>query len=507
MNASMALGLMPMTAAAAVPQLTSLAANQAKTVVILGAGISGLTAMYELTRAGYNCVLLEASHRPGGRNLTVRSGDIIDEVGNRQVCQFDNEPHMYFNCGPARIPSTHRNLLHYCRELGVELELFINENKEAYFQDDAMLGGKPVKNAIFTTTARGFMAEIMAKNFKAHELDLPFNQWEAEQLLGAVKSFGDLGKDYRFTGSGRAGYASGGFLDHGTHRELVAFRELLKSRYINTALSANEGETGPMLFQPVGGMDRIIEGFMKQLSDRVYLNAIVTSVELNSDGVNVSYQHKGMENSLKADYCLNCIPTHLMAGIPNNFPSDYTRAMLYVKRGHAYKAAFQAKERFWEKDDIYGGISWVNQPIQQIWYPSHGFHKARGVILAAYDFGGGMHFTRLSHEQRLEAAIVQGEKVHPHYRSMVEKGITIPWHRMNHMLGCAAIWQRASGGMTQDEAQMMQTLRTPAAGRHYFIGDQVTVHAGWQESAILSAHLAIADINRKVAGVMEVSRA
>lgn len=92
LGASAALGLMPNSAAASIPQLKPLDATNRKSVAILGAGISGLTAAYELSKAGYGCIVLEASHRPGGRNMTVRSGDIIDEVGNRQVCEFDDEP-------------------------------------------------------------------------------------------------------------------------------------------------------------------------------------------------------------------------------------------------------------------------------------------------------------------------------------------------------------------------------------------------------------------------------
>lgn len=92
LGASAALGLMPNSAAASIPQLKPLDATNRKSVAILGAGISGLTAAYELSKAGYDCIVLEASHRPGGRNMTVRSGDIIDEVGNRQECEFDDEP-------------------------------------------------------------------------------------------------------------------------------------------------------------------------------------------------------------------------------------------------------------------------------------------------------------------------------------------------------------------------------------------------------------------------------
>src|SRR5207302_7694128 len=56
-------------------------AGAGKTIVILGAGIAGLTAAYELKKrnSGFNIVILEASHRPGGRSYTVRAGDKIIE--------------------------------------------------------------------------------------------------------------------------------------------------------------------------------------------------------------------------------------------------------------------------------------------------------------------------------------------------------------------------------------------------------------------------------------------
>ena len=69
---------------------------------------------------------------------------------------------------------------------------------------------------------------------------------------------------------------------------------------------------------------------------------------------------------------------------------------------------------------------------------------------------------------------------------------------MNHMLGCAARWQRDRSGMTLEEERLYHTLQQPAGGRHYMIGDQVSVHSAWQESAILSAHWAIKDmVNRQ----------
>ena len=493
-----ALSLMPTTAAAASLSLAAPVAGKGR-VVVLGAGISGLTVAWELTKAGYDCTVLEASNRAGGRVMTVRSGDVVDEIGNNQVCEWDNEPHLYFNAGAARIPSTHRNLLGYCKELGVELEMFINESKTAYVQDDAMLGGERIRNGELSTNVRGFLAELFAKCYTSAQLDAPFSDSESQKILGLISQFGDLNENMLYKGSSRAGYVSGGFLDHGVQKDMVAFKKLMQSRMLGMSFTANEGETGPMLMQPVGGMDMVIKGFTRALGDKVQYKSAVMGLTLKDDGVDVSYERDGVRQSLTADYCFNCIPSHLMTGIPNNYPSDYLESMKSIKRGEAYKSAFQAKKRFWEDEDIYGGISWINAPIQQLWYPPHGIHKAKGILLAAYNFGGGMHFTKMSQAERVEAALAQGEKLHPNYRQMVEKPITIAWHRMNHMLGCSGRWGSGFGEWDEETQMLFDRLQQPTAGgRHYFIGDQVSYHGAWQESAIASAHWALADMNMRV---------
>ena len=99
-------------------------AGSGKTVAILGAGVAGLCAAYELDRAGYDVVILEASRRIGGRSLTLRRGDVLKEMHtDAQVCQFDEG--LWLNVGPGRIPHHHVHVIDYCRQFGVALQPYI----------------------------------------------------------------------------------------------------------------------------------------------------------------------------------------------------------------------------------------------------------------------------------------------------------------------------------------------------------------------------------------------
>ncbi|HEY4973518.1 MAG TPA: FAD-dependent oxidoreductase, partial [Steroidobacteraceae bacterium] len=247
-----------------------------------------------------------------------------------------------------------------------------------------------------------------------------------------------------------------------------------------------------MVMEPVGGMDRVPAGFMRHVGPYVRLHAQVEAVQLMDRGVRVVYHTRGTRTVIDADYCLNCIPMHLMSGIEHNFPTDYAAGLAAVPRGRLFKIGFQMKQRFWEQENIYGGISWTSQDIQQLWYPPHGIHRQKGVMLGAYTFSdaAGEKFARLTHPERLQLAIQQAEKLHPDFGSYVEHGVSIPWARMNNMLGCAAAWS------TDLRSQWYQLLQAPT-GNHYIIGDQMSYLPGWQEGAMYSAFHALADIDQR----------
>ena len=72
-----ALGLINLPEAWAGPPQLPAGSGAGKKVIILGAGIGGLTAAYELTKAGYKCQIIELTERPGGRNHTARRGTVL----------------------------------------------------------------------------------------------------------------------------------------------------------------------------------------------------------------------------------------------------------------------------------------------------------------------------------------------------------------------------------------------------------------------------------------------
>src|ERR1700688_4093976 len=158
------------------------AAPKGASVLVLGAGIAGLIAAYELRNAGYRVQVLEYNSRAGGRNWTLRGGDRYTELGgDTQECRFD--PGHYINPGPWRLPYHHRGMLSYCKRLGVALEPFVQINHNAYVHSRKAFGGKPQRLRTVKADYDGHIAELLAKATKSHALDAEVSAEDQEILL------------------------------------------------------------------------------------------------------------------------------------------------------------------------------------------------------------------------------------------------------------------------------------------------------------------------------------
>src|SRR5216684_1544135 len=381
-----AMGLLS-AAATAEPLALERGAAHGTKVIVLGAGVAGLSAAYELGKAGYDVSVLEARDRVGGRNWTMRRGAKLDMTdGSRQVCEFDSD--LYWNCGPARVPSHHQAVLGYCRELGVPLEVEVNTSRGALLLNPAANGGKPAQMRQAINDARGEISELLGKALNSGALDQELTARDKERMLAFLRQYGDLSPDLLYKGSTRSGYKTppGPADAVGVKRDPVPFGVLLDAD-MWTAMLFEEGFTQQAtMFQPVGGMDRIATAFAKKLGPVVRLGSEVTAIRRRNSGVSISYTDKrtGTRKSVDAAYCIVTIPLKVLAAIDADFSPEHRAAVRGVSYGNAIKIAWQSR-RFWETDDgIYGGISWVKGPTALVWYPSAGFFAPKGILLGAY---------------------------------------------------------------------------------------------------------------------------
>ena len=274
-----------------------------KSVAVLGAGVSGLRAAWELSAAGFDVVVLEAAPYMGGRSQTIRPSSgayksnwlgrqngkfpasayhtqIIQEKRDAdnnvlsshvQTCEFTDDAwekgdvigdpdDIYLNAGPGRIPSFHNALLDHCRKFDVELEPFTFTTRQNLMQKDEFNGGEPARLGRVKHSVREHMTEILSKMEASGKLDEIVKGEEKEKFKKLLKAFGGIDEDHPT--SDRRGYeqgeAPGGWFNEGKIRPQFKLTDLLNEEAWEPGLfNDTRVYWQTSLMQPTGGMDRI----------------------------------------------------------------------------------------------------------------------------------------------------------------------------------------------------------------------------------------------------------
>ena len=175
-------------------------------VVIIGAGIAGMVLAYELRKAGYQPMILEARARPGGRNWSLRGGDTVSETDSTQRVEWDRGEHLYFNPGPARLPYHHEGILSYCRDTRRAVRGPVQRQPR---RPDAgrrtRSTATPQLNRRVVNDARGYVAELAAKAVDQDALAQPVSTEDKDRLRAFLRAFGALDKDLAYQRLVRAG--------------------------------------------------------------------------------------------------------------------------------------------------------------------------------------------------------------------------------------------------------------------------------------------------------------
>jgi monoamine oxidase len=444
-------------------------------VIVLGAGLAGLTVAYELEKLGYRCQVLEARHRPGGRAHTVRRGSRSEEDGPPQLCAFDEG--LYLNPGAMRIPHHHITVLNYCRELNVPVEVFAvaGDSTYLYQQKAAALAGRRVRLREARTDLDGYVAELLTKALSQEELDARLTREDREKLLEYLKRHGALDEKGQYRGSPDRGPGDAA----GTASAPLPLGDLLGSGVGGYLDSGYQYQ--PTMLQVVGGMDRLPAAFAARLRDRIVYRAAAREIRQSETGVSVSYaDHSGKVRNVDGDYCVCAIPLTILSTLDTDFSPEFRKAAASVTYAAAGKIGLQFKRRFWEEDDgIYGGATRTDQEIAQIVYPSHGFHARKGVLIGYYV--QGEHARPVGERtpaERLRLALEQGGRIHPQYATEFENGFSVGWHRVT--------WNRGSWASFSAETRKALPLLSKPQGRVYLAGDHLNMNA-WMQGAFESA--------------------
>ena len=494
-----------------------------RSVVILGAGAAGLTAALRFAEAGYRVTVLEAQDRVGGRSFTARRGDRITEVWadgsvRPQTCRLDRG--LYANLGPARFSFHDQRVFGMCRRFGIPLEPFLMQSAANLYQTDRAWRRAPMPRNRITNDVRGYVAEYAAAAVRKGLLDGELSGAQRDRLLGLLDEFGDLDEtDHVYRGSLRSGLAKPlSVTQQPEPIDPLALADLLESEFWDHQYYWGlEYDYQVTLFQPVGGMDVLVRRLAAALpAGTVTLNAPVHAVRSAADGVRIAWKDADGEHDERFDYCLSSIPVPVLRqGVElDGFSAEFARAVAGVGFVPACKVAWQANRRFWEsgKYEIYGGTSWIDSEIVQLWYPSSDYFSAadKGVLIGAYCvYDDALKFGDRPHERRLETARAAGARLHAEFadRAVVpdRPAMSVAWHKVPYQLGAWADWDHD----LPEHREMYETLvNLQGHGNVMVIGDQVSPLPGWQEGAMMSAEWAFASINGdRPAGRVTVRRA
>jgi monoamine oxidase len=441
-------------------------------VIVVGAGLAGLSAAYELDRAGYEVIVLEARARPGGRVYTMR------------------EPFadgLYAEAGAARIQDTHEFTLRYVKQFGLTLDPFF---PAAGNRVTCIAGKRLVGKAGPLDLAQ------VPLPFSEEERQLGYVGCLMKYLFGELHALGDTG--------------SPTWPDRDVSRFEVSIADFCRRQGASTAFvqtvalghdldgmsalqflrDAALGARTRMWFKIRGGNDLLPRALADALSPRVLYNAPVRRIEQDATRVRAVYERPDGPATIDADYLVCTLPAGVLVRV------EVTPALSPAKRDAIARVGglpmarvfLQTRRRFWlERGD--SGWASTDDPID-VWDYTRDQPGTRG-ILGAYTSGRmARRLTGLDSAGRGPYVLDLMERVHPGSREHFETSASYSWITDPWALGAGA--EFGPGHLSAS----YRHLRTPE-GRIHFAGEQTSPWSGWMNGGLESGNRVAAEIQAR----------
>lgn len=432
-----------------------------KRILIMGAGLSGLVAGYELRRAGHQVTILEATLRAGGRVRTLRE-------------PFSDG--LYAEAGAGRIPETHTLTLDYIKRFGLRLAPYKpHEGASVVYGGGHRVVSAPKQPVDLRQFRLGFTEEeiklgldgIEEKYLGRHTKQVgavPPGEWPSE----AVQALGNqtMGEFMSAQGASEAAihHLSTGYEDD-------SVLDFLRDAYSHEA---------PELYHIIGGNDLLPRAFAEALSKEIIYGAPVMLVEQGDRDVRATFERAGEKRTLAAD--------HLICGVP--FPAlrqvqfkpalsaGKARAIAELPYGSVTRVYLQSRRRFWLDAGCHGFANTLDLPME-IWNPSHDQPGQRGLQLGYMYEVLARKVAAMPGNDRIAYFLDLMEKVFPGARENFEGGTSFSWEEQPYLRGAYAVYKKG------DYATHGPHVAT-AEGRIHFSGEHASPWPGWMQGALYS---------------------
>lgn len=451
----------------ALPQQAAQRYGSGKRITVVGAGLAGLAAGWELTRAGHDVTILEAQLHPGGRVHTIREG-LSDDL--------------YAEAGAGRIPNTHTVTLEWVKHFGLILEPFFpNDGAEV-----ALLRHKRVKMPM----GRPLDMSQVPLDLTPDERRIGLANLDEHYYGETMRKIGDaVREDWPPEIARLADISMADFLrQRGASEDairyiLLGFEDDAALDYMRDAFSHHTES----LSKIKGGNDQLPRAFAATLSEVIRYGCAVEHIERNREHVRLSYRRAGMLDSIEADAVICTIPFGVLRGIPvtPEWSPEKRRVIDSLVYAPVVRTTFQVNRRFWEDEGLNGfGSSDKNF---EVWHPTYRKPGRRG-LLQAYAYEDYAHrLDQMNEQGRVECVVDDMEEVHPGLRQHLETVVVKSWANDP--------WQRGAFVVYHPGQQKWYPEICKREGRVWFAGEHASAWPGWMQGAIASGIKAAQEIN------------